>query len=120
MPIEKRWPLPELMSAVRAYAASSGQRVTLAYVAIGGVNMSRSHARALGALVEGVRVKINLIDVSDTPRYQPPSAEELQGFRDELAALGIPVVRRYSGGNDIGAGCGTLSASQLGGELIGA
>ncbi len=119
MPIEKRWPLAELMTAIRQYAAATGQRVTLAYVAIGGVNMTADHARALAALVQGLRVKVNLIDVSDsTGRYRPPSADELNVFRDEMFANGIPVVRRYSGGNDIGAGCGTLSASRGGGAVV--
>lgn len=119
MPIERRWPLPELMTAVREHAAATGDRMTLAYVAIGGVNMSREHARALAVLVTGLRVKISLIDVSDeVGGYQPPSEAEIEGFRDELFAARIPVVRRYSGGRDIGAACGTLSASQRGGELV--
>jgi 23S rRNA (adenine2503-C2)-methyltransferase len=119
MPIEGRWPLPELMAAIRGYAESSGQRVTIAYVAIGGVNTSVAHARDLAALVAGLKVKINLIDVSDdTGRYHPPTPDELATFRDALAALGAPVVRRYSGGQEIGAGCGTLAASQRGGEVL--
>jgi 23S rRNA (adenine2503-C2)-methyltransferase len=119
MPIEGRWPLPELMAVIRAYAEASGQRVTIAYVAIGGAdgNTSVAHARDLAALVSGIKVKLNLIDVSDdTGKYQPPTADELSAFRDALTALGAPVVRRYSGGQDIGAGCGTLAASQRGGE----
>ncbi|HVR63038.1 MAG TPA: radical SAM protein [Polyangia bacterium] len=119
MPIEGRWPLPELMDAVRGYAAASGQRVTIAYVAIGGVNTSPAHAQQLAALVAGLKVKINLIDVSDeTGTYRPPTAAELAAFRDALMALGAPVVRRYSGGQEIGAGCGTLAASQRGGEVL--
>src|SRR5262245_31868307 len=56
MPIEDRWPLPELMDAVRAHADATGQRIPLAYVAIGGVNTSPQHARDLAALVEGLPV----------------------------------------------------------------
>ena len=116
MPIENRWPLPELMAAIRAYAAETRQRVTIAYVAIGGVNTSPAHARALAALLDGLKVKLNIIDVSDaTGRYRAPTADELAAFRDALGALGAPVVRRYSGGNEIGAGCGTLAASRSGG-----
>jgi 23S rRNA (adenine2503-C2)-methyltransferase len=119
MPIESRWPLPELMAAIRHYADTSGQRVTIAYVAIGGVNTSVEHAQELAALVSGLKVKINLIDVSDdTGQYRPPTSEEMTAFRDALTALGAPVVRRYSGGQEIGAGCGTLAASQRGGEVL--
>jgi 23S rRNA (adenine2503-C2)-methyltransferase len=119
MPIENRWPLPELMAAIRAYAEESGQRVTIAYVAIGGVNTSPAHARALAELLDGLKVKINIIDVSDaTGQYRAPTPDELAAFRDALGALGAPVVRRYSGGNEIGAGCGTLSASRNGGGLV--
>jgi 23S rRNA (adenine2503-C2)-methyltransferase len=120
MPIENRWPLPELMAALREYAASTRQRLTIAYVAIGGVNTTPAHARALAALLDGLKVKLNIIDVSDaTGRYRAPTPDELAAFRDALGALGAPVVRRYSGGNEIGAGCGTLAASRSGGVVAG-
>jgi 23S rRNA (adenine2503-C2)-methyltransferase len=120
MPIEKRWPLPELMAAIRAYVDATGARATLAYVAIGGVNTEPRHARELGALLADVKVKLNLIDVNDaTGRYRPPTEEELRQFRDALAeSWGGPVVRRYSGGGEIGAACGTLSASRQGGAKV--
>jgi 23S rRNA (adenine2503-C2)-methyltransferase len=118
MPIENRWPLPELMAAIRAYAAESGQRVTIAYVAIGGVNTSPAHALALAELLRDLKIKLNVIDVSDeTGQYRAPTPGELAEFRDALGALGAPVVRRYSGGNEIGAGCGTLSATRRGQQL---
>ena len=64
-------------------------------------------------------MKISLIDVSDdSGRYATPTEEEVGAFRDEMSRAGIPVVRRYSGGRDIGAACGTLSASQRGGQLV--
>ena len=119
MPIENRWPLPELMDAVRAHALATGQRIPIAYVMIGGVNTSPDDARALAALVSGLRVKLNLIDVVDeTGQYRPPTPDELATFRDALAALGAPVVRRYSGGKDIAAACGTLAASRAGGDVV--
>jgi 23S rRNA (adenine2503-C2)-methyltransferase len=93
--------------------------VTLAYVGIGGRNLSRQHARQLVALTQGLRVRISLIAVQDdSGRYASPSEEEVATFRDEMSKAGIPVVRRYSGGGEIGAACGTLSASQKGGELV--
>jgi 23S rRNA (adenine2503-C2)-methyltransferase len=120
MPIERRWPLSELVPAIRAYADATGSRVTIAYVAIGGVNTRVEDAHALAALLAGIKVKINLIDVvDDAGGYLPPTPEELGRFRDALdEALGAPVVRRYSGGREIGAACGTLSASRQGGTAL--
>jgi 23S rRNA (adenine2503-C2)-methyltransferase len=53
-----------------------------------------------------------------TGKYLPPSPEELKAFRDHLQILGAPIARRYSGGKDIGAACGTLEASQYGGVVL--
>lgn len=118
MPIEDRWPLPEVVAAMRDHAAARGTRVTLAYVVIGGVNATPRHARELGVLLAGMRVKLNLIDVTDeTGRYLPATPEELGAFRDALVALGVPVVRRYSGGAEIAAACGTLAARRRGEEI---
>lgn len=120
MPIERRWPLGELMAQIRAYIAATGQRATIAYVAIGGVNTTPAHARQLAELLGDLRVKLNLIDVTDpTGRYRAPTPVELDDFRDALnRELRVPVVRRYSGGQEIGAACGTLSASRLGGVRL--
>ncbi len=119
MPIERRWPLPELMEAIREHAARRGTRVTLAYVGIGGRNLTARHARELVALTQGLRVKISLIDVQDeSGQYARPTDAEVAVFRDEITRAGIPLVRRYSGGGEIGAACGTLSASQKGGQLL--
>jgi len=124
MPIEKRWPLDELLPALRAYAATTSARLTIAYVAIGGPsgNTTPAHARALAALLGDLKVKINLIDVTDeTGLHQPPSEADLSTFRSALSeAMGVPVVRRYSGGKEIGAACGTLAASRTGGEVVAA
>ena len=119
MPIEQRWPLADLAAAVAEYATASRSRVTLAYVGITGVNMSRQAARDVARLFAGVRVKINLIDVNDpTGRYAPPTETEVREFRDELSLHSIPLVRRYAGGRDICAACGTLAATRQGGEPL--
>ena len=75
--------------------------------------MSPEDARALGELIGDTPVRLDLIDVTDpTGRFQPPSAEEFRLFRDALSRyLGQPVVRRYSGGKDIQAACGTLAGA---------
>jgi 23S rRNA (adenine2503-C2)-methyltransferase len=120
MPAEKNWPLDEVMAAVREYAATCGGRVTFAYVGISGVNMSRAHAIELANLLTGLRAKVTLIGVNDdSGRFLAPSEAEVNEFRTELLAHKIPVARRYAGGRDIGAACGTLAATQSGGALLG-
>jgi 23S rRNA (adenine2503-C2)-methyltransferase len=120
MPIEKQWPLGDLVPAIRSYAKASATRVVVAYVAVGGVNMSREDARSLACLFADMRVKIDLIDVNDrSGGFRPPTEAEVSAFRDELFKFRIPVTRRYAGGRDIGAACGTLAATRRGGEVIG-
>jgi 23S rRNA (adenine2503-C2)-methyltransferase len=111
LPVEATHPLPELMAALREYHAASGRRVTLAWTLLAGINTSREDARRLARLTEGLPVIIDLIDVNDpTGRFRPPDAAELSAFRDALTEeLGMPVVRRYSGGQDINGGCGMLA-----------
>ena len=116
MPIEKSYPLPELMAAVREHQAATGRRVTLAWAMMSGVNTRPEDARKLAELTAGLPVKLDLIDVNDpTGRYAPPTAAELAGFRDALRVeLGMPVARRYSGGGDIHGGCGMLAGKACG------
>jgi 23S rRNA (adenine2503-C2)-methyltransferase len=116
LPIEDRHPLPELMEALREYHRATGRRVTLAWTLIAGVNTRREDARQLAALTAGLPILLDLIDVNDpTGRFRPPDAAELNAFRDALRAeLGMPVVRRYSGGQDIDGGCGMLAGRAAG------
>jgi 23S rRNA (adenine2503-C2)-methyltransferase len=119
MPIERTHPLEELVAAIREYAEARKERAMVAYVAIAGFNTGREDAEALARAFEGVPIKVDLIDVTDpTGRYQPPSPEELSAFRDHLQVLKAPIARRYSGGKDIQAACGTLAATQSGGQLL--
>jgi 23S rRNA (adenine2503-C2)-methyltransferase len=111
MPIEDTYPLPELMDAVRAYHEATGKRVTLAWTMLAGINTRPEDARQVAELTAGLPVKLDLIDVNDTTgQFRPPAAEELGAFRDALRVeLGMPVVRRYSGGQDVNGGCGMLA-----------
>jgi 23S rRNA (adenine2503-C2)-methyltransferase len=109
---EKTWPIDELIAAVREHAEVTRDRVTLEYVVIAGVNCGREDAEALIALLAGIPVRLNLIDVNDaTGRFSPPSDEERRAFIDMLQPLGAPIVRRYSGGKDVNAACGMLAAT---------
>ena len=111
VPLAARTPVAEVVAAARRHALARRTRVTLAYVCIAGENTGEEDARALGELIGDTPVRVDLIEVTDpTGRFQPPSLEELRGFRDALTRhVGQPIVRRYSGGKDILAACGTLA-----------
>ncbi len=113
MPAEAAHPLPELMEAIREYHAVSRQRVTLAWTMISGFNVREADAVQLAELVRGMPITLDLIDVNDpSGRFKPPAPEELNAFRDALRKhLGMPVARRYSGGQDIHAACGMLAGA---------
>ncbi|MFN0149970.1 MAG: radical SAM protein [bacterium] len=119
MPIESTYPLDELIDAIREHAAARRERAMIAYVVISGVNTGLEDAVALRDAFAGIPIKLDLIEVTDPEgRYAPPTSEELRAFRDHLQILGAPIARRYSGGKEIGAACGTLAASRSGGRLL--
>ena len=112
MPAAARWSLDELADAVRDHARASGTRVTVAWVVLGGVNTGAEEVDGLRRLFGDTPLRINLIDVND-PRpdgFRRATPDELARFRDRLHALGVPVVRRYSGGASTHAACGMLAA----------
>jgi len=111
VPVAARTPVAEVMAAARRHAIARRDRVMLSYVCIAGENVGEDDARSLGDLIGDTPVRLDLIDVTDpTGRFAPPTAGEMGSFRDALTRhLGQPVVRRYSGGADIQAACGTLA-----------
>lgn len=114
MPVEGLHPTAELMDVLRERYQVTGERITLAWTMISGVNAGEEDARQLAELTRGLPVKLDLIDVNDPAgKFQPPSLEELKSFRDALRLhLAAPVARRYSGGKDIGAACGLLAGAK--------
>ena len=120
LPVEATWPLPTLVAEVRRYAELRGERAMLAYVMMSGFNVGLEDALALRDVFQGIPVKVDLIDVTDpTGKYQPPTEAELAAFRSHLQVLKAPIARRYSGGKDIDAACGTLAATRRGGTVLG-
>ena len=111
MPVEGAHSTAELMDALRERHQVTGERITLAWTMISGVNTGEEDAKQLAELTRGLPVKLDLIDVNDpSGKYCPPSPEELHAFRDALRLhLAAPVARRYSGGKDIRAACGLLA-----------
>lgn len=114
MPVENTYPLNELFEAIREYHDSTGERVTLAWTMISGINTDEKSAIDLASITGSIPVKIDLIDVNDTSgSFSSPDDTELNRFRDYLRThLNAPVSRRYSGGKDIHAACGMLAADK--------
>jgi 23S rRNA (adenine2503-C2)-methyltransferase len=114
LPSASVWPVRELAEAVRIYQQSSGKRATIAWVVLGGINTGIDEVSALRALFDGMPLRLNLIDVNDArpDGYRRATETELSAFRDELRTLGVPVVRRYSGGAARHAACGMLAAME--------
>ena len=111
MPIERVHPTAEVVSALHDHARARRSRVLVEYVLLGGVNDSPEDARALASLLDRRLVKIDLIDVNGTTGgFSRATREARSAFLDVLAAAGLPFGIRYSGGQDVSAGCGQLAA----------
>ena len=118
VPINRRYPIAELLASARRYidAQSDGRRVvTVEYTLIAGVNDRPEQARELARLLRGFPCKINLIPFNPFPdsSYQRPSGTAVSRFRQVLADAGFVVTRRTTRGDDIDAACG-----QLVGEVV--
>ena len=116
MPINKKWPLAELLSACKEFERSlkRGERFTFEYVMLRDVNDSDEHARQLANLLNRheLRVKVNLIphNAADPLPYHPSSRRRVESFKSILEAKGIPAFVRRPRGQDIFAACGQLAA----------
>jgi len=110
MPINRKWPLRDLLAACRAYPLRPWEKLTFEYVLLGGFNDSVDDARRVVRLLDGLRCKVNLIpwNPGELP-YQPPDAARTEAFRETLVSKGVPAFVRYSRGQDIMAACGQLA-----------
>jgi 23S rRNA (adenine2503-C2)-methyltransferase len=109
-PINKRYPLSELMLAIREYIERTHRRVSFEWALIEGVNDTSEQARALTRLVKGTLCHVNLIPLNPTSDYPGAAStrERIAAFRAVLEAAGIPNTLRLRRGIDIQAGCGQL------------
>jgi len=112
MPINRRYPLAELLAACRAFPLPRHRRITFAYVLIEGLNDAPNQARQLARLLRGFRAKINLIPFNRHPRlpYGPPPEARTLEFQEILRQANYTVLIRESRGQEIGAACGQLAA----------
>ncbi len=115
MPVERAWPIAEVIDILRGYDFTHQRRVSFEYILMSGLNDSPRHIRALCRLLDGIKCRINLIrfhKIPGSPYFSPPD-EEIVRFRDTLTAKGIQTTIRASRGEDIQAACGLLSTQEL-------
>jgi len=112
MPVNRTYPLAELLDAVRAYQARTGQRVTFEYVLMDKVNDSVLHARLLVKLLAGLMYNINLIEHNPYPgfEYAASRRQRIQKFASVLKDAGVETTIRFRMGRGIKAACGQLQA----------
>jgi 23S rRNA (adenine2503-C2)-methyltransferase len=110
VPVNRRYPLDELLTALGEYTARTGRRVMLEWVMIDGVNDTREQAEALVARLAGVPAHVNLIRLNATAGYagQPSSLEAIEAFTAVLDRARVPHTMRQRRGGAIAAGCGQL------------
>ena len=114
MPVEKAWPIREVVEILRRYDFTHQRRVSFEYIVMSGLNDSPRHIRELCRLLDGIKCRINLIRFHKIPGspYFSPDDRAMIDFRDALTAKGIHTTIRTSRGEDIQAACGLLSTAQ--------
>ncbi len=112
MPITRKYPLAELLEAIRAYQARTQQRVTFEYVLIDRLNDSTAHARQLVMLLRGFSCNVNLIEHNPYPgcALAGSSRDRIARFASILKDAGVQTVTRFKLGHHIQAACGQLQA----------
>ncbi len=114
MPINRRWPLSELLNACRRLPLKRGRRITFEYVLLADRTDSLEDADRLAKLLSGLPAKVNLISYNESPglAFRSPTDERIEAFRERLAEKNLTVVVRRSRGRDIGAACGQLASKE--------
>lgn len=116
VPINRKYPIKELMEACRAYPGlSNARRITFEYVMLDGVNDSLAEARDLVRLLKGIPAKINLIPFNPWPGapYECSSWERIEGFAEIVNRAGYASPIRTPRGRDIFAACGQLKSESI-------
>lgn len=114
MPIEKAYPIDDVIKILRKYDFTHQRRVSFEYILMEGLNDSDRHVKELCKLLNGIKCRINIIrfhKIPDSPFYSPET-KKMVAFRDALTSKGIMTTIRTSRGEDIKAACGLLSADK--------
>lgn len=115
MPIERAYPIEEIVRMIRRYPVEPQRRVSFEYIVLEGLNDSARHVAGLAKLLNGLSCRINLIRfhrIPDSPFFSPPDAK-VERFAQSLNAKGLRTTIRASRGEDIEAACGLLSTNSL-------
>lgn len=111
VPLNKKYPLKDLMAVCRGYFKDEPRRsITMEYVMLKGINDKKEHAKQLIKLLDGIPVKMNLIPFNPFPHtdYQRSDTDTILAFRDILMQAGLNTTIRRTRGDDIDAACGQL------------
>ena len=114
MPINRVYPLKELMKAIKDYISITGRRVTFEYILLSGINDSENDARSLAKLIKGLNAYINLIPYNEGSSlvFKRPKNDEIMKFYDIIKKEGINVTVRREFGSKISAACGQLRSKK--------
>jgi len=114
VPVNRRWPLADLIAACREYGRIKRARVFFAWTLIGGINDSADHARRLVEWIRGMDAHVNLIPLNPTEGFsgRAPGAERVAEFQRIIQEAGLPSTVRQRRGIDVAAGCGQLKAAR--------
>ncbi len=112
MPVNKKYPIAELMQALREYPLPRGMRITIEYVMIRDFNDSDHDARELVRLLNPIKAKVNLIPFNDhgCAEFKTPSPDRVARFQEILMSKSLTTIIRKSRGTDILAACGQLAS----------
>lgn len=112
MPISFKYPMNELMEAVKYYEKNAGRRVTFEYILLNGINDSKEDAKKLAKLIKGTLAYVNLIPYNsvDENKYKRSEDKSVRDFMDTLIKCGVNATIRREFGSDIDAACGQLRA----------
>ncbi len=114
MPVEKAWPVQDVLQLIRRYDFSRQRRVSFEYIMFKGLNDDLRHAQDLAKLLSGIPCRVNLIKYHAIPdvALKSSDASSMPAFRDYLSSKGITCTIRASRGEDILAACGMLSTKE--------
>ncbi len=110
VPLNKKYPIREVLAACKRYVGQDRRRITIEYVMLDGVNDSLEHAHELVRLLRDLPVKVNLIPFNPFPQtiYRRSSQQAVNRFRDVLMQHSLTTITRKTRGDDIDAACGQL------------